>query len=315
MKFSKPEFWDLKKPNFLSYFLLPLTLPISLNNFFLKKKKNWKKDRIIKVCVGNIYIGGTGKTPLSIKIYDLLNQENIKSIVIKKFYKNQLDEQKLIKKYSNLICKKNRLNALKEAENHGYKYAVFDDGLQDRSINYDLSIVCFSNLLWIGNGFLIPAGPLREKIEALKKYDAVVLNGNKLLNEKIINQIKEINPKIEIFESNYELKNLSKFNKDINYTIFSGIGNSKNFFELLNKNELKIIKEFKFPDHHNYKDDDLQKIIHFAKVNNTKIITTEKDFIKLEKKYLDKIMVAKIELTISKKKEFVNFLKSKHEIN
>ena len=66
--------------------------------------------------------------------------------------------------------------------------ALFDDGLQDRSINYDLNFVCFNTLSWIGNGMLIPAGPLREKIKSISKYDAIFLNGNgeNILDRKII---------------------------------------------------------------------------------------------------------------------------------
>ena len=81
---------------------------------------------------------------------------------------------------------KNRLDALKEAEDKNFDCAIFDDGLQDKNINYDISIVCFSNSQWIGNGFLIPAGPLRENIASIKKYDAIVLNGKPSLNSKII---------------------------------------------------------------------------------------------------------------------------------
>ena len=168
MKLKKPKFWDYKKPNFLSYFLLPLTFPIILNNFYLGLKNKVKiKQKTIKICVGNIYVGGTGKTPLTIKIYQILNNLNIKTATIKKFYKDHADEQKLLKKETRLYCFKNRNIGLNEAEKDGIKVALFDDGLQDRSISYDLKFVCFNNIKWIGNGCLIPAGPLREKIESL----------------------------------------------------------------------------------------------------------------------------------------------------
>ena len=69
MKFQKPKFWDYKKPNVLSYFLLPLTFPLIVNNYLINLKKKRINQKIKKICIGNIYVGGTGKTPLTIKIY------------------------------------------------------------------------------------------------------------------------------------------------------------------------------------------------------------------------------------------------------
>ena len=162
MKFQKPKFWDYKKPNFLSYLLLPLTLPLIINNFILGFKNKASHSTIKKICIGNIYVGGTGKTPLTIKIYKILNQLGYKAAVIKKYYKNHIDEEKILNANTKLYCFKNRVMALHEATKDDNDIAIFDDGLQDRSINYDLKFVCFNNTNWIGNGFLIPAGPLRN---------------------------------------------------------------------------------------------------------------------------------------------------------
>ena len=78
MKVNKPKFWDLKKPNYISYLLLPFTLPIIINNFFLSIKKNIKYKDIKTICVGNIYVGGTAKTPLTIKLNQILHKLNFK---------------------------------------------------------------------------------------------------------------------------------------------------------------------------------------------------------------------------------------------
>ena len=315
MKFYKPKFWDYKKPNLFAYLLLPLTFPLLINNLLRNIIKPKKISNVTKICIGNIYIGGTGKTPLAIRLNNLLNYENMKSVIIKKFYKNQIDEQKLIKKYSNVILNKYRLNALKEAEEKKFNYAIFDDGLQDKSINYDLKIVCFNNLQWIGNGFLIPAGPLREKVKSVQKYDAVVLNGDPSLNKFIIEKLKEINKNLKIFEISYTISNLEKFNKNFNYVIFSGIANSGNFLKILKQNNFKINKEFVYPDHHTYSNNELEKIISYAKENNAKIITTEKDYYKLDQKYLNEIMFLKLDLKIYDQNNFLKFIKSKNENN
>ena len=308
MKLNKPKFWDYKKPNFLAYILLPLTFPILVRNFFGKSFSKEKSDKIKTVCVGNIYVGGTGKTPLSIKINNLIKKQGIKSIVVKKFYSNQIDEQNLIKNYTNLICKKKRLDALKDAINQNFEFAIFDDGLQEKAINYNLKIVCFSNSQWKGNGFLIPAGPLREKIETLKNFDLIFINGNPKKNHNIFNEIKQLNNNINIFETFYQPSNLKEFDNNANYVAFSGIGNSENFYDTMVENKFKIIKKFNFPDHYNYTDDDLIKILNYAKQNNAKIITTEKDYLRLSPKFSKDIKCLKLDLVILEEKKLINIL-------
>jgi len=86
MRVKKPKFWDYNKPNFLSYLLLPLTFPIIINNFF-KKKNNSKYQNIKTICIGNIYIGGTAKTPLAIKLYKILGNLGYKTALSKNIIK------------------------------------------------------------------------------------------------------------------------------------------------------------------------------------------------------------------------------------
>ena len=88
MKLKKPKFWDYSKPNYIAYLLLPLSILLQI--FKSLQKKERKNFKIKTICVGNIYIGGTGKTSLSIKINELLSKKNIKSCFIKKYTKIRL---------------------------------------------------------------------------------------------------------------------------------------------------------------------------------------------------------------------------------
>tara|TARA_B100000780_G_scaffold273193_1_gene236429 strand:+ start:2226 stop:3167 length:942 start_codon:yes stop_codon:yes gene_type:complete len=310
MKFKKPKFWDYKKPNFLSYLLLPFTLPLIINNFFLNiKKKNNSSLNIKKICIGNIYVGGTGKTPLVIKIYQILSQLGLKTAVIKKFYKDHIDEQRLLNQNTKLYCSKNRLIGLNEAIQNDNRIVIFDDGLQDRSINYDLKFVCFNDVKWIGNGLLIPAGPLREKIESISKYDAVFINGNEDDCTTLKKNINKYNKNIKIFESHYIPTNLNQLDTTKKYIIFSGIGNPETFRETLLKNKFNIIKEIIFPDHYNYTQTDIDNIKLQAKNLNTEIITTEKDYIRLNFNKNNDIKFLKIELKIKDEKKLIDYLK------
>ena len=312
MKIKKPSFWDYKRPNFLSYILLPFTIIIIINNLLISFRKNNKKNNNIKcICLGNIYIGGTAKTPLSIKISDVLNKLNYKTAIIKKFYKDQIDEQKLLSIKNKLYCSRARVSSLNQAIKDNMSIAIFDDGLQDYSINYDLSFVCFNSLKWIGNGQLIPAGPLREKIKSLLKYDAVFLTGNGEDNEDLKLAIKEVSLDIKIFEASYEANNLEKFNKNDKFIIFSGIGNPESFKATLIKNKFNIIKELNFPDHYHYTKNDIMKIKSHAKESNAKILTTEKDFVKINNNISDGIDFLEINLIIKNENNLINFINSK----
>ena len=297
MNLKKPKFWDFKEPNLIAYTLLPFAFLLQyLNNFF--RSNNPHKFKIKTVCVGNIYIGGTGKTSLSIQINKILNEKNIKTCFVKKFYIDQADEQKLLEKEGKLFLAKTRFEAIQKAEKENYEFAILDDGLQDKSIEYDFNLVCFNTLNWKGNGLTIPAGPLRESINNLKNYNHIFLNGNLENIDYLKDEIQKINSEIKIHLGKYEPINLQEFNKTEKYFVFSGIGNHKTFIQMLINYGLDIIENIEFPDHYNYKSNDIEKIISEAKKLNAKIITTKKDYLRLDKKYLDEIKFIEVELTI-----------------
>ena len=312
MKLKKPKFWDYKEGNILAILLWPLTLVYVLLSSF-SKKRSIKPSNIKTICVGNIYIGGTGKTSLAIKIKNILDRHNIKSCFIKKYYLDQIDEKKILEKYGKIFFNKKRGDSLKEAVSQNYEVAIFDDGLQDPSIDYDIVFVCFNNLNWIGNGFLIPAGPLREKLNKIKKYNNIFLNGNneKLDDIKLI--IKKINPSINIFESRYTPYDFGHLNKKDDYIAFSGIGNHQTFINMLKNEKFKILEDFEFPDHYNYKKLDIEKLHLKAKNYNAQIITTEKDYARLSKN--ENIKYIKTKLTIKDEDKLLKILIEKDEKN
>ena len=307
MKLKKPKFWDYKKPHLYSFLLLPFSIIIDLLSKLRTKPKS-ANSKIKTICVGNIYIGGTGKTSLAIKIKEILEKKNIKVCFIKKFYSDQIDEQKLLSKNGQLFTSAKRSTALDLAISLGYKVAIFDDGLQDTSIRYDLEIVCFNNLNWIGNGLTLPSGPLRESINNLRFYDEVFLNGN---NEHLIdikNKINEINPKINIDQGKYIPSNMENLNKKQNYLVFSGIGNHKTFINMLKNNNLNIVEDLEYPDHYQYSQEDLYDIINKAKKYAAKIITTEKDYLRLDSFDKTEISFIKSTLEILDEKKFTQTL-------
>lgn len=304
MNLKKPRFWENKKPNLLAYILLPLAKIIQ----FLILLKNYQKRtkfKIKTICIGNIYLGGTGKTSLSIEIKNILEKKNIKSCFIKKLYQNQKDEQMLLKNHGQLFLSNKRSDAIKNAEEEGFQVAILDDGLQDKSIEYDTKIVCFNNINWIGNGLTIPAGPLRENINSLKNYNHVFINGNLEDLEYLKKKILNVNPMININVGKYIPENLDEFDIKDKYIIFSGIGNHKTFMSMMKEYSFKILKDFEFPDHYNYKHEDIGKIERWAKELDCKIVTTEKDFLRLRNMNFNNLKFIKSKLKILEEEKFI----------
>lgn len=285
MKLFKPKFWDKDKLNFFALTLLPISFTlqilIKIKNIFIMSKTT----SIPVICVGNIYIGGTGKTPTSIHLDMILKKLGKKVVIIKKNYSNQADEQMLIKKNSSsLISAKNRFLGVVQAVKEGYDLVILDDGLQDKTLFKNLNIVCFNEKQLTGNGLTLPSGPLRESLNSLKKYQIVIINSTKNYKlKKFEEKIKNISNKINIYYSKYvpDPLKIKKF-RDKKILSFAGIGNPKNFFDLLEKNKLNIVKKISFPDHYNYSKNEIKNLIISAKKEGLQIVTTEKDYLRIK---------------------------------
>ncbi len=300
MKIFKPKFWN-KRYNVFSFILLPLSLMymtfITLKKIVIKSKK----FNIPVIVVGNIFVGGTGKTPLSIFISKEL--KNKKTVIIKKYYNEHKDEFSLIKSKScNLIHNKDRKLAIKEAERKKFDAVILDDGFQDHSILKNINIICFNSNQLIGNGMMLPAGPLRERMNSLNKAQIIMINGKK--NVSFEKKILSISKKIKIYYSKYTPININEFKKK-KLLAFAGIGNPENFFDILKSNNLNVQREIAFPDHYEFKKTELLKIIDSAKKDNLDIVTTEKDYNRIKDYKFKKIKALKLELKVFKKNSFI----------
>ena len=302
MKLTKPLFW--KSKNIISVLLLPLTIVTLLINIS-KKIYSKKKFSIKTICVGNIFLGGTGKTSLAIEIHKLLSKK-FKIVFIKKNYRDQIDEINLLKNRGDIISNRNRESALRLASKK-YDLAILDDGLQQKNINYGLKIVCFNTEDGLGNQFLLPAGPLRETIGQLKDCDIAFLNGEDR-NNNLLLRLKSINKNLKIFKGKYKPENLSKFDLKKNYLMFCGIGNPHEFEKTLKKYKFKITEKVIFPDHYKISPYEIKKLKTKAKNGGLSLITTEKDFFRLNKLERKNIKFLKIKLEVSNLKYFKKIL-------
>ena len=306
MKLIKPHFWETK--NYISFTLYPLSVITYLIN--ITKKLSIKENFEIKtICIGNIFLGGTGKTSLAIEVNELLKKK-FKTVFIKKNYENQSDEINLLNNKGNIISSDDRESALLSAVKKKYQVAILDDGLQQKNINYDLKIVCFNTEDAFGNEYMLPAGPLRENINEINNYDCIFINGEKK-NTKLLSKLKSINKNIKIFEGKYRPLNLKSFNLKKKYLMFCGIGNPHEFEQTLIKYKFNICEKIIYPDHHKLTKIELKKLKDKAKNENFILITTEKDFFRLNKIERKNIKFLKINLEIKDKKNFEKILISK----
>ena len=253
--------------------------------------------------IGNITMGGAGKTPVVLSIAKILkNNSNKKISILTRGYKGKLngpimvenhhtikdvgDEALLLKKEAPTCISKNRIEGIKFLEKQGYDIIITDDGLQDKRFFKNLSILVIDSYFGLGSEMIFPAGPLRETLSSgLSKADLALIigNGNYKLNSKttpilranIINKILLTNEKL---------------------VAFAGIGNPNKFFQTIKDAEADIVDQVSFPDHHEYSKKDLEKLIKLAKEHDAKLITTEKDYVRISQGYQDKIKTLPIEL-------------------
>ena len=197
MNFKKPKFWDFKKISIWAIILFPLNIIYQFVFKVIKIFKPIKKFPIPIICVGNIYLGGTGKTPLAREIFNITKSLNKNPAFIKKPYAYLNDEIKMLEKTGKIFTSKNRAVSISLSISNNHDVAILDDGFQDFSIKPDFSILCFNSKQLIGNGFVIPSGPLREDFSSIKRADCIFINGYKNLNFE--NKIREVNKNAKIF--------------------------------------------------------------------------------------------------------------------
>jgi len=308
MKLNKPKFWDYPGISFWSIILYPVSILFLLVSLIIKLLKIQKKFPIPIICVGNIYVGGTGKTPLAIEIFKIIKSSGKNPGFIKKGYNYLYDEIKMLEKIGKTYLNKDRKQAISSLISFKHDVAILDDGFQDFSIKKDFSVICFNSRQLMGNGFIIPSGPLRENIKSIKRAECIFINGDRSIEFE--NKINKINKNVKIFYSKYIIKNLDKF-KNKKVVAFAGIGNPSNFFELLKENNINLVKTYSFPDHHNYSNQELENIVTYSKKNHTIILTTEKDYSRINEKLKLICEYVKVDLEIENKSEFINLIKNK----
>ncbi len=321
-----PKFWYKKNlsSKMQSILFFPLSILWILISLFKNVLTTRYKSRLKVICIGNLTIGGTGKTPFAIYVYKVLKKLGYKPVFLTRGYGGLLrgpikvkdthsfkdigDEALLLKNIGPTFVSKDRSLGAKLIEKceENFNVIIMDDGLQNYQLMQDIKFLLVDKNLEFGNEFCIPAGPLREPVnQGLSRIDAIVLTGN---NREI--DFNNIYNKT-VFNSKVKTIKPPKFKND-RLLAFCGLANSNKFYETLKENGFNVTSTKSFPDHYEYKNEDVDKLIKEANSQNLKLITTEKDYVKIiDNKNLINTLLIKMELDVKDKAIFNSFLQEK----
>lgn len=271
------------------------------------------------ICIGNITLGGTGKTQIVELLAKCYKQQNKNVLIITKGYasslktaklvdKNDLaqhvgDESKMLQEITHVIAAKKIQYAIPIIKKINPEIIIFDDGLQNPNFNKDCKIIVIDNIRGIGNGKIFPAGPLRTKVTSgIKHCDFIITIRNNHLqaDDKLITHHAVINNK-PIFKAKIRLISTKK---NTPYFAFSGIGNPNKFFSTLIEHGFDIQQTRIFPDHHQFTKEEILNLKRVAKQNQYTLITTKKDYVKIHD--TDNIDCAIVHIIFEQKTEFIN---------
>ena len=294
--------WFLKR-NIISCALWPLSLFYYVGSRFvfnIRKHREYVSRRPV-ICFGNILAGGVGKTPIVRNVAKWFDAP-----VVMRGYKktketsNIGDEAKMLSEDGILVHVGDRKSNLILLNKQKSKTPIImDDGFQNSSIKKDISILVFDESIGFGNGFILPAGPLREPKSAIQRADAIIVIKNKVMSPYFA-----LPTNIPIFYAHN--KELCPYDEKTSVVVFAGIGYPEKFF---NRVTSHVVEKRAFPDHYQYTDDDIKELIKLATEKKAKLLTTEKDWVRLPDWVKKEIRFSKLNTEIEN--NFYDWLKEK----
>lgn len=317
-----PIFWYQPK-NTIAKILSPLGCVYGLLTARRFKKAKPYQSTVPVICVGNLTVGGTGKTPVCLALHQCLKQKNKKVFFLNRGYKGIIqnaivdlsqhsaldvgDESVLLSLSAPVVVDANRVRGAQLAERNGAEVIIMDDGFQNPSLVKTLSFVVMDGKRGFGNECLLPAGPLREPIlTGLKRADAIVLVGDDSWGVRFFLQRNKID--LPILTGRFQL-NPEKIRalKGRSVFAFAGIGLPQKFYESLTESGIVVADTESFPDHCLYTQFDMERL--FKRAGSLPILTTTKDAVKLTAKTRKKVVVIDGEFVFDQPGELDRLLK------
>lgn len=324
-----PNFWFSKRLS--SRLLANITSPFSLFwSVLARLRALLGKNETFEVpiiCVGNINVGGSGKTPTTIALAEMFSANGTKAQIISRGYKGKSknpkkvgrldsaiemgDEPILMANFAPVWVANSRRSAIVSSINDGADLLILDDGFQDSSISKTVSIVTVDAKIAFGNGKVLPSGPLRESLSAgLRRADILLVIGEERHRSSFLkNTILPRN--LNIFSGELKPVKTGIKLRNARFIAVAGIAHPDKFFDTLEKYGAILVKKIYLPDHSNFSDSLIQRLKKVATYNEAQIIITEKDAVRIPENERINFVSLPVRLNIFKQKKFIKLLQSR----
>ena len=309
-----PRFWYLRPDGDYSPLLPVLLSPLSglfqLGTFLRRAFASHSRARVPLICVGNVVTGGAGKTPTAIALARLFKEEGYKPVFVTRGYGGKFtsggnvvyvdpaqhtaadvgDEALLLAGVAPTWASRDRVAAIGQAQSYG-TIIIMDDGFQNPHIAPSASLLVIDAETGIGNGHVVPAGPLRESFAAaLARAKAMIIIGGE------DRQKLAARAKIPVFRAHLQPEIPPGFPREGRFVAFAGIGWPEKFYATLRDMGLDVAETCDFPDHHVFDQADIDGLRLRAEEQGAYLLTTEKDATRLPPAFRAEVVVLPVSL-------------------
>ena len=312
-----PQFWY--EPNtWKAKFLYPLGYFYNLLTLLRGKLAKPQNYSCLTICIGNLNVGGTGKTPTTIALAQHFLKKGLQVHVVSRGYKGKFqgtflvdpqkhksdevgDEPLLMSEFTSVWVSNKRKNGIAAAENAGAQIVLLDDGFQDPSFHKDFSLIVVDGEKGFGNKKCMPAGPLRENIvQGFKRADALVIVGQRIYKfDTFPTHLKIIHSTLKPIETGMNWK-------EGKYLAFAGIADPSKFFKTLRSLGANLIDCVALSDHQNLDGQVLKRLERKANSAHAQLVTTEKDAVRLSNTFRKKVLSLPVRIEFDDKNELEN---------
>lgn len=319
-----PAFWRQGSTSLLPLILTPLSWAYAAADRLNRSRHKPEKIDIPVICVGNIVAGGAGKTPVAIALARYFLKEGKRPHFLSRGYGGRLegpvrvvldvhgyadvgDEPLILAETAPTWIAKDRVAGAQAAQAAGADLVIMDDGFQNPGLIKDFSLLVVDGGFGLGNGRLLPAGPLREPFSAgLDRADAVVIVGKNTGGPSFESHTLGK----PVFRAELLPHQTGSVIAEEDVVAFAGIGRPEKFFDSLRHAGCHLIKSFSYADHHVYKKEEIMQMVELAAANDAALVTTRKDFVRLEDDAKMMVTVFDVELSFEAPEQLQAMLSS-----